>query len=341
MLTPGGEPSVSKAALSALRPTTARQQEFLKRRTRLNNLEGLITKYLQKMQDCCQDANGILRASFNQTVTQTHRLSSSGKVYSIQLQNINRDLKPLFKARNEGWYVMEVDYPQLEFRIAAFLANDTQAKEDILGGHDVHSHTASILFDDFATADGSHKKALRTKAKADTFKPLFGGSSGTDDQKRYYKAFKERYRELTSTQDAWCDEALRTKALTLPTGLKFYYPKCRLTQTGYVEESTRIRNAPIQSFASAEVTLGAVQLLWHALRKAGLQSFMVATIHDSIILEVHPDEVEQVRELAVDIMENKVVSYIEKLYNIKVDVPLGIVEAEYGEHWSEELSKAV
>lgn len=333
-----GAISVAKDALSRLEPTNQRQRDFLTQRTALNNLEGLITKYLQKMQDCCQESGGILRASFNQTITQTHRLSSSGKVYNIQLQNVNRNLKPLFKARNEGWYVMEVDYSQLEFRVAVDLADDEQGKKDILEGHDVHAHTASILFNEFKTATGSRKKALRTAAKADTFKPLFGGQSGTADQKRYYAEFKRRYKQISDTQETWCHDAARTKELTLkPTGLKFFYPKAKFKEGGYIEESTRISNAPIQSFASAEITLGAVMLMWTWLKDTGLQSFIVATIHDSIILEVHPDEVNTVSKFANRIMKEEVVEYIEKLYNHKVGVPLDI-EVEYGRHWSEPLN---
>ena len=335
METASGATSVSNAALDRLVPCNQRQREFLGLRKRLNKLEGLVSKYLQKMQDCCQESGGILRASFNQTITQTHRLSSSGKVYNIQLQNVNRNLKPLFKARNEGWYVMEVDYSQLEFRVAVDLADDEQGKKDILEGHDVHAHTASILFNEFKTATGSRKKALRTAAKADTFKPLFGGQSGTADQKRYYAEFKRRYKQISDTQDTWCHDALRTKELTLkPTGLKFFYPKAKLKEGGYIEESTRIRNAPIQSFASAEITLGAVMLMWTWLKDTGLQSFIVATIHDSIILEVHPDEVNTVSKFANRIMKEEVVEYIEKLYNHRIGVPLDI-EVEYGQHWSE------
>ena len=79
-------------------------------------------------------------------------------------------------------------------------------------------------------------------------------------------------------------------------------------------------------------------LLWTWLKEAQLESFIVATIHDSIILEVHPDEVETVTKYANQVMKKGVVDYLEKLYNHKVGVPLDI-EVEYGGHWGESVEK--
>lgn len=125
--------------IEALKVKTKEQEEFLDCYKRYKKLYNEATKYLRKFADCCRDDGGLLHASFNQTNTQTHRLSSTGAKYSTQFQNFPRLYKPIFKAREPGWCVGECDGAQLEFRIATHLGDDAVALDDIQNGTDVHS----------------------------------------------------------------------------------------------------------------------------------------------------------------------------------------------------------
>lgn len=126
--------------------------------------------FLEKLLACCNEEGGLLYASINQAVTQTHRLASSGKKYKVQIQNIARDLKKLFKARRPGWLVGEADGAQLEFRVAAHLGRDPVALADIRNPKfDAHYQTAEIIL---KTVRELISKDQRSDIKPFTFKPL-------------------------------------------------------------------------------------------------------------------------------------------------------------------------
>lgn len=305
-----------KGTIEQLVPRNKKQREFLRLRKTEAELRSALTKYLTKFKECCDVDGGILYANFNQTITQTHRLSSSGKQYKVQFQNFNRAFKPLFKARKEGWHIGEIDGAQLEFRVAAHLGRDSVAKEAIESGFDVHSFTAQVLTDAGQPTD-------RQEAKAHTFKPLFGGQSGTDAEQQYYRAFRERYPGIAKTQQRWIDEVLSTKALTTETGLKFYWPDTKITRSGYVTNTPSICNYPVQSFATADIIPIGVTYLWHRMKANNMQSFIVNTIHDSAITELHPEEVELFSEIGELSLISDVYIYLEKVFGIKFTVSLG------------------
>lgn len=327
-LTPSGKPQTNEEALGALRGRNKRQREFLKLQKKLNATSNVMSKYLQKLQDCCEENDGVLQATFNQSRTATHRLSSSGKQYKIQLQNVSRDLKPVFKARHLDWVLVDQDAAQLEFRIAVDLAKDKQGLEDIANGFDVHSFSAKTLFDDWTEGD----KQLRTKAKAYTFRPLFGGSSGTPREQAYYAAFKERYSGITAMQNAWIDTVLRTKKLQIPSGLWAYWPKTKLTSSGYITNSTTICNLAIQSFSTADLVPLAVVLVWHSMRVRGLKSLLVSTIHDSIIYEAPQEEVATITEIGEYALTEGTRQLLKKLYDYDMEVKLD-ADTAVGTHW--------
>jgi DNA polymerase I-like protein with 3'-5' exonuclease and polymerase domains len=181
-------PKADAATLAKLKAKTKDQRKFLELYVEYKGVWNELTKYMRKFAECVDRDEGLLTAQFNQTNTQTHRLSSSGRDYSTQFQNFPRAYKPLFRARDEGWLVGECDGAQLEFRVAAHLGRDPVAVQDIVEGTDIHSVTADVI------------GVSRQEAKAHTFKPLYGGQSGTDAEKRYYQFFREKYEDIALTQ---------------------------------------------------------------------------------------------------------------------------------------------
>jgi DNA polymerase I-like protein with 3'-5' exonuclease and polymerase domains len=268
-----------------------------------------------------------LFGQFNQAITATHRLSSSGTEFKVQFQNMAREFKPLFAARNPGWLVVEVDGAQIEFRVAAFLGQDYTAWKSIVEGEDVHTFTASTLTAAGQTTD-------RQSAKSHTFKPLYGGQSGTKAERAYYEAFRKKYPGIAAAQLAWQYSVLREQKLRLASGLVLYFPGTKISGHGYIENSTQICNYPVQSLATAEITLIAITYLWHWMHEAGMQGFMVNTVHDSVVCEIPPEEQELLLELSVKAFTEDVYKYLDTVYNIQFNVPLGL-GFKAGEHWSE------
>lgn len=322
-----------KAAIAELVAKTPEQEKFLELKRKHATLEADVGKALEKFNDCIEDENmpSVLLAQFNQCVTGTHRLSSSGSLHKVQFQNLHRKFKKLFRARTPGWLVAEADGAQLEFRVAGFLGQDGQAYHDIMNNVDVHTFTAQTL-----TAAG--QQTDRQGAKAHTFKPLYGGQSGTTAEKAYYAAFRAKYPGIAAAQEAWKRTVLLHKQLRICTGLIFYWPDTRQDRTGYITNSTAICNYPVQSLATADIIPIAVGALWREMRQRGMQSFLVNTVHDSVVGEIHPDEVELFYELAVKAFTETVYDFLEEVHGIRFNFPLG-VGFKCGEHWGEGVER--
>lgn len=326
--TEGGKRSTSQKTLAKLKPTNSKQRKFLEVYTKVNKLETALTKYLEKFKECCDTDNGLLRAKFNQTVVVTHRLSSTGEGrYKVQLHNMDRNFKPLFRARQGGWGIGEADEAQLEYRIAVELGNDELGRKRIADKFDVHAHTASIM-----TAAG--QPTDRQGAKEHTFKPLFFGSSGTEAEQAYYKKFKEEHKGIAAVHEKWTYEALRTGRLIGPTGFISYWPGTKMTKTGYITNSTQICNYFVQHIATAEIVPIGVIFLWHYLKALNMQTFIINTIHDSVIAEVHPEEKDRFNELCSLSLQKDVLYLLKKLYNMDFSVPLDI-EIKHSKFWND------
>ena len=296
-----------------------KQKDFKKALATLAPMKKKV-QILENMIACCAEDGGRVYASINQGVTGTHRLASSGGKWGFQFHNFPRAFKSLFRAREEGWYICEGDAPQLEFRVAADLGNDATAKEDILQGVDVHQFSASIL------------GVSRQDAKAHTFKPLYGGQSGTPREREYYSAFRERYAGIYATQQRWVYEVLRSKALVTATGLRFYWGDTEVTKSGWVSNTPSIFNYPIQMFATADIIPLTLALIWYKL--ADKETYIVNTIHDSVVAEVPEGEVEEVKRLYRWAFTDGVTDILRSLYDYEFTTPLG-VGLKVGIHWAE------
>lgn len=355
---PDGRPKTDQHTMAwlASKATTDKQREFIALRQKYGKLNAQLTKNLEFFSGVCDEYKGHFSAQFNQAVTATHRLSSSGvplefkdgKTRSVQFQNLPREYKRLFVSPNTDYVVMEIDYSQLEFRVAAQLGDDVQARKDIADpDFDAHCRTASVMFDkDYATFLSRYREGnsvygkLRTQAKPDTFKPLYGGTKGTPEQEKYYKAFAERYSGIRAEQENWLAEVERTGCLTLPWGMTFHWDTHMNRKGVLLDSVTRkpvgpsVFNYPVQSLATAEIVPIGILLLYRACKQLDLRVQFVNTVHDSVILLVRKDDVDDVWHLAKETMAHEVPNYLRERYGYDFDVPLGI-EAKYGSHWGQ------
>lgn len=327
--TESGGRKTDKTSISLLKGSTKKQRDFVNLFQEYNDCDSALSKYITKFKECCEDEQdkGILRAQFHQVRTQTHRLSSTGSKYKIQLQNLDRDYKRLFCGRRRGWLVGEADGAQLEFRVAAFLGQDRQAYEDIVNGVDVHANTKLIL-------GKAGEERSRTDSKPFTFKPLYGGTSGTKAQKEYYKWFRERYSDCYSRQTGWVYDVLKRKCLVLPWGMTFYWPDTKQERSGYITNTNSIFNYPVQSLATAEIIPIAVVYFWHYLHSLKCQMFLINTVHDSLEVELPPEERELFQEIATECLTSRVYEYLDTVYHMQFNVPLGC-GIKVGDHWGE------
>lgn len=317
--TSSGNKATDAETLGALRGSTGVQQEFQRIYGKLAPLKKKV-QILEKMVGAVEEDGGKIYATFNQAVTQTHRLSSTGGRWGFQFQNISRALRSVFRAREKGWEIIDGDCPQLEFRAATDMAHDPVALTDILGRVDVHKFTASII------------GCSRQEAKPHTFKPLYGGRSGTKRERAYYDAFRTRYGVIYNTQMSWVYHVLEHKSLTIPSGLTFYWPDTSVSSSGYISNTSSIFNYPIQSFATADISQLSLLLVWHNI--AGMDSFICNTVHDSGVLESPEQELDKVKEIVVNCYTEQIYGCLDSLYSYRFSTPLG-VGIKIGKYWGE------
>lgn len=312
-LTGKGARPTDKHTIAALKANTPKQKTFKKLASELATLKvpmQNLKKMMAKLKESPDDPRVF--AIYNQTVTQTDRLSSSGRRGGFQFHNFDRAFKRLFRARKGGWVICEADAPQLEFRVAAYLGNDAVAIRDICEGLDVHQATADTL------------GVSRQSAKAFTFRPLYGGSSGTKRERDYFDYFRKRYASLYRRQTQWTMGVARDKFLKTATGLRFYWPHAEIQVSGYVPGTTQIFNYPIQSLATADIIPLVVASLWHKLRDFDNDVFLVNTIHDSVVLEINPTRLDSIVDIIVDCFTNTIYDTLKELYGLEFTVPLGV-----------------
>ena len=293
-------------------------REFVESYVRYNALRTYLSTFVEGIKNNV-DRKNFIHPEFMQCVTATGRLSSRNPNFQNMPRGNTFAIRKVVESRFEGGYILEGDYSQLEFRVAGFLAKDEQAYADVKQGTDVHNYTASVI------------GCTRQEAKAHTFKPLYGGTSGTDAQKRYYSAFKEKYAGVTEWHDELQKQAVTKRVVVLPSGREYAFPDARWTEYGTATNRTAICNYPVQGFATADLLPIALVLLTRLVREAELQSVICNTVHDSIVMDVHPDE----KQTCINLMQHAMLALpFETLrrYGITYDMPVGI-EHKIGKNW--------
>ena len=293
-------------------------REFAKSYVRYSALRTYLRSFVEGMENNMDD-RGFIHTEFMQHITATGRLSSRNPNFQNMPRGSTFAIRRAVESRFEDGQILEGDYSQLEFRVAGFLSGDEAVRNDVEAGTDVHSYTADII------------GCTRQEAKAHTFKPLYGGVSGTDDQQRYYRAFKEKYAQVTEWQEDLQKDAVGKKCITLPSGRQYAFPDAKWTEWGTATHRTAICNYPVQGFATADLLPTALVRLDKMMRTRNLRSVICNTVHDSIVLDVHPDEKDACINLLADCMLAIPTETLNR-YGFEYDMPVGI-ELKMGKNW--------
>lgn len=297
--------------------------EFLTDLKRLSAVSSYLSAFVEGIDVYTREDN-MLHVGLTQHITATGRFSGRNP----NMQNMPRGgtfpVKKVFVSRWEGGQIMEADFAQLEFRVAAFLSQDPVAIAEIETGFDVHSYTAKVISD-------AGQPTSRQAAKEHTFAPLFGatGYGRSKAEEAYYIHFNEKYEGIASWHKKLADEAIRFQKITNVSGRQYAFPDVTRRANGTPTHFTMIKNYPVQGFATGDVV--PVVLVEMEKRLAPLQSCLVNTVHDSTVVDVHPDEVDQVIQIVQD-MNDELNDLVEKAYGVTMNVPL-LLEAKIGPNW--------
>ena len=295
-------------------------------------LNKLKTTYLDGLKALINSDTKRIHTSFNQTVTETGRLSSS----EPNLQNIpvrtaeGKKIRSLFEP-GEGYdQILSADYSQIELRIMAHMSEDKHFLEAFRQNQDIHQATAAQVFH---VPIEEVTPQMRSRAKAVNFGIIYGISAfglaknlhiSPKEAGEYIDNYLTECSGVKNFMEKIVQEAHDKGYVTTLFGRRRYLPAIKssnFTQRSLAERMAM--NTPIQGTA-ADIIKIAMNRASEAIKAAGLKSRILLQVHDELVLEVVNEEIEQVSDILRCAMQN----------TIELKVPLTI-DINYGENWAE------
>ena len=295
-------------------------------------LNKLRTTYITPLIETVNLNAGILYAQFNQTATATGRLSgSSPNLQSIPAKGeFSTKLRSAFVSSFEDGFIVCADYSQIELRILAHFSQDEKLKEAFNKNTDVHRYTASLLFGKPEADINEHE---RNAAKTVNFGITYGMSAyglsrelnvGITEADNFITDYFNRYPKVKGYIQAVCTQAQTEGYVKTILGRRRYLPDFKSNNPQAREFAQRQAvNSPIQG-SSADLIKLAMVKIHEEFRKNNLKSRLIMQIHDELVFDVHPDEVDKLKEIVKRDMEQ----------SIKLSIPVE-VKIKVGKNWGE------
>ncbi|MFC0216200.1 DNA polymerase I [Paenibacillus chartarius] len=319
-------PSTDAEVLEKLAP----YHEIVKDILLYRSLAKLQSTYVEGLLKEIHPKTGKVHTYYRQTIAATGRLSSQFP----NLQNIpirleeGRKIRQVFVPSEPGWFILTADYSQIELRVLAHISGDERLKEAFLNDMDIHTKTAMDVFG--VTADQVDAN-MRRQAKAVNFGIVYGISDyglsqNLDITRREAAQFIEQYFAVFQGVRKYMDDIVQTARndgyVTTLLQRRRYLPEITASNFNLRSFAERTAmNTPIQGTAADIIKLAMVQMA-QRLQAEGLKSRMLLQVHDELVFEVPPDELEIMKRIVPEVMEQA----------IELDVPLK-VEADYGPTW--------
>ena len=290
-------------------------------------LQKLKSTYVDTLPERVNRETGRIHTSFNQAGAATGRLSSA----EPNLQNIpvrttrGEAIRAGFVPR-EGWVFLVADYSQIELRIMAHLSGDPAFIEAFRQGGDIHRQTAALIFNVPAAEVTSD---MRARAKTINFATIYGQGPfalsrqlgiSQEDARGFIARYFERFSGVRAFLDRQIELARQQGYVETLFKRRRYIPEIKernFSLRAYGERNAQ--NSPLQGSAADLIKLAMVRI-HRAIRERGLAGRMLLQVHDELIFEAPPDEVDAMTELVRSHMENVVELHVPLVVDIGVGV---------------------
>jgi DNA polymerase-1 len=274
-------------------------------------LQKLKSTYVDTLPQRISRTTGRIHTSFNQAGAATGRLSSA----EPNLQNIpirtprGEEIRAGFIPR-EGWVFLVADYSQIELRIMAHLSEDPAFIEAFRQGGDIHRQTAALIFN---VPPAEVTGDMRARAKTINFATIYGQGPfalsrqlgiSLEDARGFIARYFERFSGVRAFLDRQIALARQQGYVETLFKRRRYIPEIKdrnFNQRSYGERNAQ--NSPLQGSAADLIKLAMVRI-HRALRERGLQSKMLLQVHDELVFEAPPEELESLALLVREQMEN-------------------------------------
>lgn len=289
----------------------------------------LKSTYINVYKDICKTKGNVIHTIFNQTLTNTGRLSSS----EPNMQNIptrdeeGKNLRKIFISKFDDGLILSADYNQIELRLLANMAEEDSMIEAYQKGIDIHTKTASEIFN-VPTSEVS--PGMRRDAKAVNFGIVYGISDYGLSQniktsrmkaKVYIDSYFERYPKIKKFMDKNIELAKENGFAKTLFGRIRMIPELSSSNFNVRKFGERVAmNMPLQGTASDIIKLAMIST-FRELRN--LQSHIILQVHDELVIDVKKEELEVVKNIVKSCMENV------KAFKVPLVVSLGVGENLY------------
>lgn len=305
------------------------EHEIIEKILEYRQLAKLNSTYIEGMIPYINKNTNRIHSYFHQTVTATGRISST----EPNLQNIptrieiGKKLRKVFKPGKDRVF-LDADYSQIELRVLAHISKDEIMVDNFINDEDIHAQAASRVF---GVPLEKVTKELRSKAKAVNFGIVYGISdfglagqihSSRKEAKQYIEQYLEKYNGIKHFMDGVIEEAKEKGYIETMYKRRRYIPELKSKNYMVRKFGDRVAmNTPIQGTA-ADIMKIAMIKVYNTLKENKCRSKIVLQVHDELLIETYIDELDKVKKILVDCMENAA----------KLIVPLK-VDVEVGENW--------
>lgn len=258
------------------------------------------------------DKDGYIHSNFNQTVTTTGRLSSTEpNLQNIPIKyEIGREIRKIFIPREKEDVLISADYSQIELRVLAHISGDENMINAFKHHSDIHTKTASEVF---KVPIEEVTSLMRSRAKAVNFGIVYGISDFSlaqdlkitrKEAREYMDIYFDRYPKIQEYINKVIKEAKEQGYVTTLLERRRFIPEINASNKIVKALGERLAmNAPIQGSAADIIKLSMVNV-YNKLKERNLKSKLILQVHDELILNVVPEEVEEIKALVKNEMEN-------------------------------------
>ena len=290
----------------------------------------LNSTYVEGLLSIINPIDGRIHSSFNQTITTTGRISST----EPNLQNIpvklemGRNIRKVFIS-DKGCKLVDADYSQVELRVLAHMSQDETMIDAFKHNEDIHTKTASQVFN--VSMDEVTSKQ-RSDAKAVNFGIVYGKSDfGLSEDlnipvkqaKEYIENYFNKYNKIKEFMDNIIEDASSNGYVTTILNRRRYIPEIKSSNFMLRNAGKRAAmNAPIQGSAADIIKIAMINV-YKKLEENNLKSKLILQVHDELIVEAVDSEIDIVKKIVKDEMENAV------CLDVNLDVDLNIGDSWY------------
>lgn len=295
-------------------------------------LTKLKSTYADALPELINPGTKKVHTSFNQTVTATGRLSSSDpNLQNIPIKtDIGRRIRKAFKSSLKDGIILSADYSQIELRVLAHLSGDETLIEAFRQELDIHTHTASLIFD---CEEKDVTEKMRSQAKTVNFGIVYGMSPyglskelsiPPETAKSFIEAYFTRYPKVNEYIQNQVAFAKENRYVLTMFNRRRYIPEINSENQNIrmFAERTAI-NTPIQGSAADIIKMAMINI-HSALREKKLKGKMVLQVHDELVFDLPKEEEEEITRIVKNGMEGVA----------KLNVPIK-VNISSGKNWME------